>query len=130
VNNSIWFPPVKETEIKGGDDNTDMRIFISGSTIMLESEAQYIWLSPEMARKAADWIKINLESEIIWEKRKIDWDKSGYCWVKLADGSIELAYYSPYSKRFQVAETVGDYEGLNIDYYDDVVEWMELVKPE
>lgn len=53
-----------------------------------------------------------------------------YCdflWVRRGSGAIELAFHS--SGRFQTAESVGDHEGLDVEYMDDVTHWMEMSPP-
>lgn len=51
-----------------------------------------------------------------------------YVWVKRASSAdVQLAYFS--GGRFQNAESVGDYEGLSVEYYDDVTHWAELKEP-
>ncbi len=54
-----------------------------------------------------------------------DW--IGFVWVLLETGEIELAYYS--NGNFQTAETVGDREGLMIEYYNNVKAWASLKEP-
>lgn len=56
-----------------------------------------------------------------------------FIWIK-CEGSdeINLAYYhhTDDQPRFQNAETVGDREGLSVEYYDNVTHWAELEIPE
>ena len=56
-------------------------------------------------------------------------------WVK-RQGGIELMYGSwqkwkdPHEFKWQDPYTVGDHEGLHIEYYDDVTHWRSLIPPE
>lgn len=54
-------------------------------------------------------------------------DCVGFVWVLLDNNEYELAYF--HGGRFQTAESAGDYEGLSVDYYDNVIGWAELSHP-
>lgn len=53
-----------------------------------------------------------------------------YCdfvWVHRPSG-VCLAYFNGSS--FQESETVGDMEGLSVEYHNDVDYWMDVEKPD
>lgn len=56
-----------------------------------------------------------------------------FVWIK-CEGSdkINLAYFSQFmdQPQFQYAETVGDREGLSVEYYANVTHWAKLESPE
>lgn len=56
----------------------------------------------------------------------------GFVWVRRSDGGIELAYIIDYSGRreFQDPYTVGDREGLSVEYFRDVTDWAYIVAPD
>ena len=57
---------------------------------------------------------------------------SDFVWViRQSDDLPQLAYLYVWEGegRFQVPETVGDYEGLSVEYYEDVVLWADIEPP-
>ncbi len=56
-----------------------------------------------------------------------------FVWVKRASQKeLELAYFTGRdnkSSQFQDPYTVGDREGLYVEYFTDVIYWAELVPP-
>lgn len=54
---------------------------------------------------------------------------TGFVWVRLADSIVELAFYDCHAAKWQYPETVGDYGGLSIEYYDNVTHWQRLDIP-
>ena len=56
----------------------------------------------------------------------------GFAWVLLKTGEVDLAYLTVlgHAYVFQTAETVGDREGLSIEYLSEVLAWAPLVYPD
>ena len=53
----------------------------------------------------------------------------GFVWVKCASrDDLIMAYFT--DRKFQYAETVGDREGLSVEYHEDVTHWAEIITPE
>lgn len=61
-------------------------------------------------------------------------DVNEWVWVASREHGVQLAQVvESYEKKriaFQAAETVGDSEGLSVEYYDDVVVWSHVKEPE
>jgi len=53
-------------------------------------------------------------------------DMPGFYWVRRSNEIVDLAYWACSPCRFQWADTVGDREGLNVDYFDDVTHWADI----
>lgn len=54
----------------------------------------------------------------------------GFCWI-VTDGKVELAFTYCYenNRKFQDPETVGDREGLSVEYFHNVTHYKEITKP-
>jgi len=53
----------------------------------------------------------------------------GFVWVKRTSSErVEMAYWT--GEKFQSPESVGDHEGLSVEYYDDVTHFLEMQEPD
>lgn len=81
------------------------------------------------AMSEEEWISVD---EKLPEDNEVVGD---WFWVKRQNGSIELMYgtwhkwKTPHEFKWQDPYTVGDKEGLYVEYYNDITHWKSLIEP-